>query len=92
MHANASDCAHSCDGRRQLCTGGSVTDLVQGLRSRGGRLREPEIAYILRETVQALIYLHKNHCMHRDVKGKILDPQCSHPNNNNMFCQATTFC
>lgn len=54
----------------QLCTGGSVTDLVQGLRSRNARLTEPQIAYILRETVQALIYLHENHCMHRDVKGK----------------------
>lgn len=53
----------------QLCTGGSVTDLVQGLRSRNGRLTENQIAYILRETVQALIYLHANHCMHRDIKG-----------------------
>lgn len=53
----------------QLCTGGSVTDLVQGLRNRGSRLTEPQIAYILKETVQALIYLHENHCMHRDVKG-----------------------
>lgn len=70
MHVNAVHRAHSCDVRGQLCTGGSVTDLVQGLRSRGGRLGEPEIAYILRETVQALIYLHQNHCMHRDVKGK----------------------
>lgn len=53
----------------QLCTGGSVTDLVLGLRSRGARLTELQIAHILRETVQALIYLHQNHCMHRDVKG-----------------------
>lgn len=53
----------------ELCTGGSVTDLVQGLRSRGARLTESQIAYILRETVQALIYLHENHCMHRDIKG-----------------------
>ncbi|XP_077302736.1 myosin-IIIa-like isoform X2 [Arctopsyche grandis] len=53
----------------ELCTGGSVTDLVQGLRNRGDRLTDEQIAYILRETVQALIYLHGNHCMHRDVKG-----------------------
>lgn len=53
----------------QLCTGGSVTDLVQGLRNRGSRLTESQITYILKETVQALIYLHENHCMHRDVKG-----------------------
>lgn len=46
-----------------------MTDLVHELRSRGSRLSEQQIAYILRETVQALIYLHENHCMHRDVKG-----------------------
>lgn len=43
--------------------------MVQGLRNRGERLTDEQIAYILRETVQALIYLHGNHCMHRDVKG-----------------------
>ncbi|KAK2585257.1 hypothetical protein KPH14_009957 [Odynerus spinipes] len=53
----------------ELCTGGSVTDLVQGLKKRGSRLTDRQIAYILRETVEALIYLHGNHCMHRDVKG-----------------------
>ncbi|XP_069672444.1 myosin-IIIb-like isoform X3 [Periplaneta americana] len=53
----------------ELCTGGSVTDLVQGLKRRNERLTEDQIAYILRETVEALIYLHSNHCMHRDVKG-----------------------
>lgn len=59
----------------QLCTGGSVTDLVQGLRSRGAQLSEKQISYILRETIQALIYLHENHCMHRDIKGKIAKEQ-----------------
>lgn len=53
----------------QLCMGGSVTDLVQGLRYRNTRLTSHQIAFILRETIQALIHLHKNHCMHRDVKG-----------------------
>lgn len=53
----------------ELCTGGSVTDLVHGLRKRSLRLSNHQIAYILRETVQALIYLHENHCMHRDIKG-----------------------
>ncbi|XP_014476501.1 PREDICTED: myosin-IIIb-like isoform X2 [Dinoponera quadriceps] len=53
----------------ELCTGGSVTDLVQGLKKRSSRLTDDQIAYILKETVEALIFLHSNHCMHRDVKG-----------------------
>ncbi|XP_052129317.1 myosin-IIIb-like [Frankliniella occidentalis] len=53
----------------KLCNGGSVTDLVQGLKQRGARLSDDQIAFILRETVEALVYLHANHCMHRDVKG-----------------------
>lgn len=53
----------------ELCTGGSVTDLVQGLRRSGGRLPEHIIAYILRETMEALRFLHEHRCMHRDVKG-----------------------
>ncbi|KAF7990235.1 hypothetical protein HCN44_000040 [Aphidius gifuensis] len=53
----------------ELCSGGAVTDLVQGLKKRGSRLSDNQIAYIIRETVNALIYLHDNHCMHRDVKG-----------------------
>ncbi|KAL6261975.1 hypothetical protein P5V15_007059 [Pogonomyrmex californicus] len=53
----------------ELCTGGSVTDLVQGLKKRGSRLTDDQIAYILKETIEALIFLHSNHCMHRDVKG-----------------------
>ncbi|KAG7210389.1 hypothetical protein KM043_011922 [Ampulex compressa] len=53
----------------ELCTGGCVTDLVQGLKTRGSRLTDEQIAYILRETVEALIYLHGNRRMHRDVKG-----------------------
>lgn len=53
----------------QLCTGGSITDLVHEQRLRGSRLSDNTIAYLLRETVKALVYLHQNHCMHRDVKG-----------------------
>ncbi|CAN8011159.1 unnamed protein product [Ixodes pacificus] len=53
----------------ELCTGGSVTDLVQGLRKASTTLPERTIAYILRETMDALRFLHTHHCMHRDVKG-----------------------
>ncbi|OQR78592.1 myosin-IIIb-like [Tropilaelaps mercedesae] len=53
----------------ELCSGGSITDLVQTLRRNGRLLPEAIIAYILRETLEALAYLHANHCMHRDIKG-----------------------
>lgn len=53
----------------ELCAGGSITDLVQGLKLKKKRLTEDQMAYILRETTEALIFLHSNHCMHRDVKG-----------------------
>jgi hypothetical protein len=36
----------------QLCGGGSVTDIVQGLKKRGNRLSTEQIGYILHETVQ----------------------------------------
>jgi myosin-3 len=38
----------------QLCTGGSVTDLVQGLKHRNECLTEDQIAYIIRETVEVM--------------------------------------
>ncbi|VVC25717.1 Protein kinase, ATP binding site,Protein kinase domain,Serine/threonine-protein kinase, active site,Myosin [Cinara cedri] len=53
----------------ELCQGGSVTDLVHGLKIQTKQLTEDQIAYILHETLQALAFLHRNHCMHRDVKG-----------------------
>ncbi|GAB6020183.1 myosin 3 [Chamberlinius hualienensis] len=53
----------------EMCAGGSVTDLVSRLEKLGKRLTEEQIAYILKETLQAMIYLHENHCIHRDVKG-----------------------
>ena len=56
----------------ELCGGGSVTDLLQNLRVRVPHesLHESEIAYILSEVCNALVYLH-GHCrIHRDVKGK----------------------
>ncbi|XP_017301836.1 myosin-IIIb-like [Diaphorina citri] len=38
----------------ELCTGGSVTDLVQGMKKRGVSLSEDQIAYILYGTVQVI--------------------------------------
>lgn len=40
----------------ELGTGGSVTDLVHELRQKGSQLNNNQIAFILRETVKALIY------------------------------------
>ncbi|CAG0923056.1 unnamed protein product, partial [Notodromas monacha] len=53
----------------QLCSGGSVTELVMALLKRDEKLSELQIAYILKSTVMAAAYLHANHCMHRDIKG-----------------------
>jgi myosin-3 len=53
----------------ELCSNGSVTDLAKSLIKMGRRLDEQLIAYILRQTLLALEHLHKNHVMHRDIKG-----------------------
>lgn len=54
---------------QQLCGRGSVTHLVRELIGWGEALEEDLIAHILRETLKALQHLHKNHVIHRDVKG-----------------------
>lgn len=45
----------------------SVADLVAPERN-GKPLSEPSIAYICREVLNALVYLHSEHRMHRDIK------------------------
>ena len=55
----------------ELCAGGSVTDLLESMKKwhEFQSLNEEEIAYILSEVCNALVYLH-GHCrIHRDVKG-----------------------
>ncbi|CAF4901710.1 unnamed protein product, partial [Rotaria sp. Silwood1] len=49
----------------ELCAGGSMQDIYHVY----GPLGELQIAYILKETLKGLDYLHKNGKMHRDVKG-----------------------
>ncbi|CAF1037295.1 unnamed protein product [Rotaria sordida] len=49
----------------ELCAGGSMQDIYHVY----GPLGELQIAYILKETLKGLDYLHRNGKMHRDVKG-----------------------
>lgn len=54
----------------QYCAGGSVTDLVKSLKEQGERLPEAVIAYILREVLSGICYLHSSCIIHRDIKGQ----------------------
>ncbi|CAF0976179.1 unnamed protein product [Didymodactylos carnosus] len=49
----------------EFCGGGSMQDIYHI----NGPLSELQIAYIIRETLKGLDYLHKHEKMHRDVKG-----------------------
>ncbi|XP_015432915.1 PREDICTED: neither inactivation nor afterpotential protein C [Dufourea novaeangliae] len=53
----------------ELCDGGTAMDLVRGLISMDKKLREEHIGYILREVIKAVVYLHENNVMHRDIRG-----------------------
>lgn len=50
------------------CIPGSVTDLVKS--TKGQSLKEEWIAYICREILRGLSYLHSNKVIHRDIKGQ----------------------
>uniref|UniRef100_A0A8P4G9T1 Mitogen-activated protein kinase kinase kinase kinase n=1 Tax=Dicentrarchus labrax TaxID=13489 RepID=A0A8P4G9T1_DICLA len=49
----------------EFCGGGSLQDVYHIT----GPLTESQIAYVLRETLQGLFYLHSRGKMHRDIKG-----------------------
>jgi len=49
----------------ELCSGGSMQDIYHAY----GPLSEDQIAYVLRETLRGLDYLHNHGKMHRDIKG-----------------------
>ena len=63
----------------ELCSNGSVTDLVKSLIKVGLKLEETLIAYILYHTLSALEHLHSNYVMHRDIKGHniLITEDCS---------------
>lgn len=52
----------------EYCGAGSVTDLVKS--TKGQSLKEEWIAYICREMLRGLAYLHSNKVIHRDIKGQ----------------------
>ena len=49
----------------EYCGGGSLQDIYNVT----GGLNELQIAYVCRETLQGLMYLHEKNKMHRDIKG-----------------------
>ncbi|XP_069374763.1 mitogen-activated protein kinase kinase kinase kinase 2 isoform X4 [Paralichthys olivaceus] len=49
----------------EYCGGGSLQDIYHVT----GPLREKQIAYVCRETLQGLYHLHETGKMHRDIKG-----------------------
>ncbi|XP_071334316.1 mitogen-activated protein kinase kinase kinase kinase 2 isoform X3 [Trachinotus anak] len=49
----------------EFCGGGSLQDIYHVT----GPLREKQIAYVCRETLQGLYHLHETGKMHRDIKG-----------------------
>uniref|UniRef100_A0A8C6KZT6 Mitogen-activated protein kinase kinase kinase kinase 2 n=1 Tax=Nothobranchius furzeri TaxID=105023 RepID=A0A8C6KZT6_NOTFU len=49
----------------EFCGGGSLQDMYQVT----GPLKEKQIAFVCRETLQGLYHLHENGKMHRDIKG-----------------------
>ena len=55
----------------EFCSGGAVDTLMFDLDK---HLTEPQIQYVIRETLEALVYLHDNcFVIHRDMKaGNIL--------------------
>lgn len=53
----------------ELCSNGSVTDLVKSMIKNGKKLDETLIAHILRQTILAIQHLHRHYVIHRDIKG-----------------------
>ncbi|KAG7311754.1 hypothetical protein JYU34_002814 [Plutella xylostella] len=52
----------------ELCECGSVIDIVRKLHATDRKMSEEHIAYILKYTIKALVYLHENKVMHRNIR------------------------
>ncbi|XP_058452551.1 neither inactivation nor afterpotential protein C [Malaya genurostris] len=53
----------------EYCEYGPVIDVVNKIHATNRRINEDQISFIIRETAKALVYLHENHVIHRDVRG-----------------------
>ena len=53
----------------EYCVGGPVIDVIRSLQTINRRINEDHIAYILRETAKAILHLHENNVIHRDIRG-----------------------
>ncbi|XP_055589092.1 neither inactivation nor afterpotential protein C-like [Uranotaenia lowii] len=53
----------------EYCDHGPVVDIIRKIHVTNRKVSEEQIAFVLRETVKALIFLHENHIIHRDVRG-----------------------
>ncbi|XP_021703004.1 neither inactivation nor afterpotential protein C [Aedes aegypti] len=53
----------------EYCDHGPVIDVVKKIHASNRRVSEEQIAYILRETAKAVVYLHEHHVIHRDIRG-----------------------
>ncbi|CAH0603393.1 unnamed protein product [Chrysodeixis includens] len=52
----------------ELCECGSVIDIVRKLKAADRKMSEEHIAYILKYTIKALVYLHENKVIHRNIR------------------------
>ncbi|PZC83270.1 hypothetical protein B5X24_HaOG208034 [Helicoverpa armigera] len=52
----------------ELCECGSVIDIVRKLKAVDRKMSEEHIAYILKYTIKALVYLHENKVIHRNIR------------------------
>ena len=50
------------------CTDENISGSVQDLYRVNGPLSENQIAFVSRETLKGLSYLHMRHTVHRDIK------------------------
>jgi len=50
----------------EYMNGGSLTDILELIKYT--RLTEPQIAFVIKECLKAIAYIHGLHCVHRDIK------------------------